>query len=199
MIFNTFIHYFHSLIDPPNVEELLKAAENAELHEQQFFAWKNDCEIEVERLAFESMGHEILGPTIDAFFSQLPPVPPDTINIRVHEIWRSTYTRGCFQEIHDHLPHHLSGVLFLDDHEENCGRFYFHHRHYSELTQEWKELYFPQSRMYIPAKRGQVLLFPSHMMHGVTVHRSDKIRRTVAFNINLELNKRNHSNNENLS
>ena len=95
MIFNTFIHYFHSLIDPPNVDELLDAAENAELHEQQFFAWKNDCEIEVERLAFESMGHEVIGPTIDTFFSQLPPVPPDTINIRDVIAFPKTQSATC--------------------------------------------------------------------------------------------------------
>ena len=38
----------------------------------------------------------------------------------------------------------------------------------------------------VAPKAGDVLLFPSYMLHGVTPHNSKKPRRTVSFNIHLE-------------
>ena len=131
----------------------------------------------------ESMHQGVLGPSIESFFSELPSPP---FKIQMDDIWRTSYKRGGFQEIHDHLPSDLSGVIFLDDIEDDFGQFYFHHRHHSEWSAEWRSLFFPESRLHLKGKRGQVLFFPSHMLHGVTIHRSDKLRRTVAFNIKLQ-------------
>ena len=183
MIHNTFVNSFHSFIDPPNKEELLCAAENAELHENQEFGWTKGCNVIAERLSMESMHQGVLGPSIESFFSELPSPP---FKIQMDDIWRTSYKRGGFQEIHDHLPSDLSGVIFLDDIEDDFGQFYFHHRHHSEWSAEWRSLFFPESRLHLKGKRGQVLFFPSHMLHGVTIHRSDKLRRTVAFNIKLQ-------------
>ena len=68
----------------------------------------------------------------------------------------------------------------------NFAQFYFHHRHHSDWSEEWRSLFFPESRVYLRGEKGQVLFFPSHMMHGVTPHNSDKLRKTVAFNIKLQ-------------
>tara|TARA_B100001250_G_C19601914_1_gene701004 strand:+ start:242 stop:790 length:549 start_codon:yes stop_codon:yes gene_type:complete len=181
MIFNTFSHYFHAIIDPSNKEELLDSIESSRLHDDQYFPWTNDCNIEVKRLDPDGIK---LGPTLDEFFIEFPSTDPFMMSVR--DVWQSTYTKGCFQEIHDHLPNTISGVIFLDNHQEDFSRFFFHYKHCSELTKEWREVFFPNSRYYIKGERGQVLLFPSHMMHGVTVHKSDTIRRTVAFNIQLK-------------
>jgi len=178
MIHNTFVHSFHSLIDPPNKEELLNALENANLHKDQGFEWTNDCLIKSERL---SLGLDIFFPSLDLFFKDLS--LDNNLNISLHEIWRNTYTKGFFQETHDHLPLHLSGVVFLTDYQKNDSKFYFQHRHHSEISKEWRELCLGQSRYYVEGKRGQVLLFPSYMMHGVTIHKSNSIRKTVAFNL----------------
>ena len=65
MIFNTFSHYFHAIIDPPNQEELLDSIESSGLHDDQHFPWTNDCNIEVKRLDPNDIK---LGPTLDEFF-----------------------------------------------------------------------------------------------------------------------------------
>ena len=46
----TLTHNYYSIIDPPNVEELLDAVENANLMDEQEFTWTDGCLIEVERL-----------------------------------------------------------------------------------------------------------------------------------------------------
>ena len=46
----TLTHNYYSIIDPPNMEELLDAVENANLMDEQEFTWTDGCLIEVERL-----------------------------------------------------------------------------------------------------------------------------------------------------
>ena len=189
MIYNTFLNSFHSFIDPPNEEELLDAIDNAQLHENQEFGWTDGCNVMVERLSLEDINQSILGPSIAQYFDhvgQLSTLPTRPFSIKVNDVWRTTYKRGGFQELHDHLPSDVSGVIFLDDDEDDFAQFYFHHRHHSDWSEEWRSLFFPESRVYLRGEKGQVLFFPSHMMHGVTPHNSDKLRKTVAFNIKLQ-------------
>ena len=40
-------------------------------------------------------------------------------------------------------------------------------------------------RRFIKAERGKVLLFPSYVLHGVTVHKSDYPRKTASFNLDI--------------
>ena len=42
-----------------------------------------------------------------------------------------------------------------------------------------------QESMWVDSKRGDILFFPSHMLHGVSPHKSDIPRMTVSGNIEL--------------
>ena len=74
--------------------------------------------------------------------------------IELLDIWRNTYQKGGFQEIHDHLvgavpesvsPFYgaeeadLSGCFFLEDYHPEASTFYFHNRHASELNVVWRK------------------------------------------------------------
>ena len=181
MITNTFVHSFHSLIDPPNKKELLDAVENAKLHDNQSFSWGDECILQQERLDFT--GTDILGPSLNIFFNDINASLDGQLNVNIAEIWKNTYTKGSFQEIHDHNPHQLSGVIFLDDYKPGHGRFYFHNRHDSDFSREWREICLGRSRFHVDGKRGEVLLFPSYMMHGVSPQTIESPRRTISFNI----------------
>ena len=178
MIHNTFTHSFHSLIDPPNKDELLYALENAPLTKDQDFEWTLNCSVTTERLDLDL---DVFFPSLDLFFKDLE--ANANLNISFNEVWSNTYSKGYFQELHDHLPMHLSGVFFLTDWKEGDAKFYFHHRHQSEISKEWIDLFLGRNNYFVEGKRGQVLLFPSWMMHGVAIHKSDNIRKTVAFNL----------------
>tara|TARA_X000000368_G_C22886454_1_gene647638 strand:+ start:78 stop:662 length:585 start_codon:yes stop_codon:yes gene_type:complete len=182
MIYNTFPHYFHSEVNPSNKEEMLDALENADLMDDQDCSWSDGCLIKFERLDFQNNFVEVFKPSLDEFFDDIQ-LNTSGLNLFLHEIWRNTYTKGFFQEIHDHLPLNLSGVVFLTDEQEGDGQFYFNHRQYAEVSKEWRDLRFLGERKFIKAERGKVILFPSHMLHGVSIHKSDNIRKTVSFNI----------------
>ena len=112
MIYNTFPHYFHSEINPSNKEEMLDAIENADLMDDQDCSWSDGCLVKFERLDFQNNFVEVFKPSLDEFFDDIQ-LNTSGLNLFLHEIWRNTYTKGFFQETHDHLPLHLSGVVFL--------------------------------------------------------------------------------------
>ena len=179
---DTVTHKYYSLIDPPNKEELLMSLENSELTEDQEFSWANGCSIQVERLDLREDFIPLFKPSLSIFFNELN-LDLRRLKLQCHEIWRNTYSRNFFQEIHDHTPMHLSGVLFLTNEKENDGRFFFYNESYTEVSREWRDLNFLGERTFIRSERGKLLLFPSYMLHGVSVHRSDNIRKSIAFNI----------------
>ena len=174
-----FSSYFYSIIEPPNKEELLNIAENPPLHERQYFEWSEDCSVNVERLPYDVFG-KLINPSLIEFQKEFQIDRP----FAVEDIWKPTYTKGSYQEIHDHSGCEISCVLFLDDLEEDGSKFFFYNRHSSELSLSWLE-YLPDvhpTNYYIDYKRGDAIFFPSYMLHGVSCHRSDNRRRTIAFN-----------------
>ena len=77
---------------------------------------------------------------------------------------------------------------------EDGGRFYFVNRHSSELGRKWISILGQEGEIhYVDYKKGDMVLFPSYMVHGVSrfkISKWDDIikrkrRRTVAFNINI--------------
>ena len=68
------------------------------------------------------------------------------------------------------------------------GNFYFYNRHAIELLKPQQQLIsnlFDTSYLsFVPSVvKGDILIFPSYLMHGVTMHKSEKTRTTISFNI----------------
>ena len=191
MIVNIFPNNFYSLISAPNKEEIFKEFENLKVDRKKSeeVTWNRNCNVKVEVL-YPDQVIKFLRPTLDIFFSQFN----FSVGVNVDQIWRNTYERGGFQEIHDHSGYgDLSGCLFLEDSRSSDGKFYFYNRHGSEVNMVWNKLLKSSTfgciesvNYNLAPKAGDVLLFPSYMLHGVTPHNSKKPRRTVSFNIYLE-------------
>ena len=99
--------------------------------------------------------------------------------------WLNKYSRGGFQEIHYHDDCDIAGVVFLND-GEDFSKFYFWDAHHTSFTKPWIKILTQMklSNIYYPeVKAGDVLLFPSHMLHGVSPHNCDIIRETFSFNV----------------
>ena len=195
MIKSIFSNYFYSLITPPNKEELIATFNNAKVDEKETkeLIWPNACEIKVESLHPRGVGY-VLSQTLKIFFIEMGVMEGDKDfdNMRMLSIWRNTYNKGYYQEIHDHLGPEgadLSGVVFLNDHVEGASEFYFYDKHYSEVTTSWRRLLqkvkAPNSNKLkiCNPKAGDVLLFPSYIPHGVTMHEINQPRTTISFNI----------------
>ena len=196
MIQTIFPTYFYSLITPPNKEELIESLTNAPVDEKhsKTLEWPNSCQIKVESL-YPNLVGSVLSKTIDIFLDQLEVEKNDFAHIKLSTVWKNTYNKGYFQEIHHH--HHgivekceISGVVFLTDPHRGASRFYFFNKHYAEMTIPLLRIMEKKNvdceKRFIIPKVGDVLLFPSYMLHGVTMHEIDQPRTTVAFNISLQ-------------
>ena len=191
MIVSIFPNNFYSLISAPNKEEIFKEFENPKVDRKKSegVRWNQYCNVKVDALYPDQVA-KFLKPTLDIFLAQFN----FSVEVNIDQIWRNTYERGGYQEIHDHSEHgDLSGCLFLGDIRSSDGKFYFYNRHGSEVKTVWKKLLnsstfgaIDMMNYCVAPKAGDVLLFPSYMLHGVTPHNSKKPRRTVSFNIYLE-------------
>tara|TARA_B100000427_G_C15284267_1_gene496802 strand:- start:65 stop:661 length:597 start_codon:yes stop_codon:yes gene_type:complete len=195
MIETIFPNNFYSVVSAPNKDEVITTFTNALENKEQTkeLLWPNACEIKVESLSPNGVG-PVLAPTLSIFFRDLgvDQGDKDLSRMRMLSIWRNTYNKGYYQEIHDHLSAEgsdLSGVVFLNDYEEGSSQFYFYNKHWSEIPQSWMMIIDKvkadnAAKFTIPnPKAGDVLLFPSYVPHGVTMHKIDQPRTTVSFNI----------------
>jgi len=64
---------------------------------------------------------------------------------------------------------------------EGYSQFYFLDRHV-DLSSVWKRV-LPLEQTHIPKiEAGDILFFPGHMLHGVSSHKHDNIRKTLSCN-----------------
>ena len=193
MIEIIFPRQFFGVIDPPNKEEVLDVFGKDDYLIEGNCKWDHgQCRVKTEYFSVEKVA-SVLQHAIRQFFNEFftdfnKNFKRDTIelNLKIPEIWRNTYEEGYFQEIHDHFPHDIAAVIFLDDPTEGSAEFYFFDNHQTEVTPNWRDLIFKNSQRNIMPPKGSFLFFPGHVMHGVSFHKLNTIRRTVSFNINLK-------------
>ena len=189
MIQNIFPSYFYSLMPLSNKEEVLKTLEKAKVdHEgSSHIEWNKYCSVKVEQLYVKDFA-SLLSPSVTIFLDNAG------INdgIKLDSIWRNTYGLGGYQEIHDHIVKsnsELSGCIFLEDQTEDASKFFFFNRQSSEISKKWKHVLGSNKidvfNYFLNPKAGDILFFPSYMLHGVTAHKSKKPRTTLSFNFNF--------------
>ena len=186
MIEIPFWNDFYSIITPENKNEIVKHCMNPSLElPKEEFEWGDECLSEKVYLKLTGFT-EILKPYIIQVLSKI--IDEDIpYGFSVDEVWRNTYHRYYHQEVHDHRGYELSFVIFLNDSQENDARFYF----INERTRLTPDLWGDISSMMpdsipIEGKKGDIVFFPSHMLHGVSPHKSDTPRVTVSGNIRIE-------------
>lgn len=179
-------NYFYHI--EPSQEGLLEYLESLPSHKDQKFTWGGKCISAKRRLSHDDILMNHLNKNISSFFNQVGLSREVSLIINFLEVWENTYKKGNFQEVHEHVDGmtNLSCVIFFDDWTENMATLYFQ-KYLSGVDQFWKENGM-QSDYFINPKRGDVLLFPSHMLHGVTAHGEDSIRKTVSINMQVHIN-----------
>ncbi len=182
MIEIPFYNDFYSIISPENKEEIIEHCLNASELPNQTFIWGEHCVSEKVYLKLTGFS-ELLKPYIIESLSEIVNIP---YGYNVYEVWKNTYHRYYHQESHSHDGSELSFVIFMDDYKENDARFYFINERSRVSPGIWADLSSDmQESMWVDSKRGDILFFPSHMLHGVSPHKSDIPRMTVSGNIEL--------------
>lgn len=172
---------FYSYIVPPNKEYLLNICKTAPKTKNQSFLWGSKSLSDKIRLNPNGFLNA-LSPSLKIFFDELG---VEHYNTDVTEVWKNSYKKGYHQEIHDHPDCDLSCVIFLDDYKEGQSKFYFSNRHSREPNSVWGNIINLHS-WYMYPEKGSLIFFPSHMLHGVTPHNSNKNRETISINLNIK-------------
>lgn len=108
------------------------------------------------------------------------PLPISPKNSVLQNIWWNVYDPDAYAIVHNHGYGDISGIYILELNEPNTTTFIANDVHpYGRAN-----LYDRTTKELTYAKEGDVLLFPSSLLH--YVHPAKKRRVTVAFNISSE-------------
>lgn len=122
---------------------------------------------------------ELRQPILDAVQEYIDGVGlnPD-YNISVNDSWLNATSKHGFQETHHHVPNTISGSFYISSPRE-YGPFFIKNPlayppheeigHFSDIQ-------------FVDLGEGDVVLFPSHLEHGVMQNPINKNRYSIAFN-----------------
>ena len=186
MIETPFWNDLFSFISPENKNQIIEHCMNPSLElPREEFKWGDECLSEKVHLKLTGFT-ELLKPYVIEVLSEVidEGIP---YAFSIDEVWKNTYHRYYHQEQHDHQGYELSFVIFTRDSEENDAKFYFVNERNRLTTELWKNVcsLMPDS-IPIEGKKGDIVFFPSHMLHGVSPHQSDTPRVTVSGNITIK-------------
>ena len=75
----------------------------------------------------------------------------------------------------------------MNDYQENDAKFYFVNERTRLTSESWGDVSALMSdSLPIEGKKGDIVFFPSHMLHGVSPHQSDNPRVTISGNISID-------------
>ena len=177
---------FYTKYQAPNADELINkinsytedSINNAE------FSWGNKSSSDKIPLKWQDY-LELLAPSVQLFANEFEV----GFNYTLYDPWVNLYKRGDHQEVHNH-PTHLASVFIAND-GEGFSQFYFLDSYNYTLTSTpLGELLKYNSQHTSKLKAGDIMFFPGYMLHGVTPHKSDVIRKTLSFNLDLKNIKR---------
>ena len=143
--------------------------------------WSSKCNVSVTNIESDT-SFELLSPNLN----ELSRLLGRTFSYRVNDSWLNTYDLGSYQEIHDHIPADISCVFFLN-HGKDFSEFYFRDRNNVDVSynlrtlMEFCDLWTPE------VDAGDIIFFPSNLLHGVSQHKSKTQRKTFSSNIHLTL------------
>ena len=170
---------FYLKYTAPNAKQLINVINTYTEIDNSKFKWGKRCDVDKIPLKWKDF-LDLLNPSIDLIAKEFNTI----INYTMYDPWLSLYKRGQHQEIHEHCGNDISCVFFANS-GEGFADFYFSDRNSIFLTERVKKLinYKP---IYVPEiNAGDILFFPSNMAHGVSPHKSDVIRKTLAVNFTI--------------
>ena len=110
-------------------------------------------------------------------------------DIFLSSMWFNINGKDTYNISHHHPTATIAGVLWIKA-PKNCGLLYFESPHefaeYDLMSMQKKEMvdqYLACANYNIVPKEGLMILFPSHLRHGVEMNQSDEDRISLAFNI----------------
>ena len=103
--------------------------------------------------------------------------------------WININSPGSYNVKHTHPNSHLSGVMWIKA-PKDSGNIVFDnpngHQTHTEINsynQEFKDQFFVHHAYWLPPIEGRMIIFPSHLQHGVNENNSNEDRISISFNV----------------
>ena len=173
---NFYVHF-----QVPNAKEII---ETVNCYDESYidnskFTWGSKSSSGKIALKWEDY-IELFKPSLNIFANEFD----SYVDCKMYNPWLNLYKRRDFQEVHDHRGNDFSCVFIINE-GEGFSKFYFKDRNYMFKSLKIEKM-INYSDNYIPElKTGDFIVFPSHMLHGVTPHNSNSVRKTLSFNIDI--------------
>lgn len=176
-----FPNYFYFKYKAPNFDEFINELELETNINNDDFSWGKECK--VDKILLNSKKHlNYLIPSLQLLCNDLE----GQIELDIVSSWMNFYKKGYHQEIHMHRPNDLVCVFFMNS-GDDFSKFYFYDRNNVDIPFVWDKIVNLRSKHFVEYERGDIIFFPAHMLHGVSVHNSDIVRKTFSCNININL------------
>lgn len=180
MIKELFPKGFYTIFDIPNFDEMSEFCSKYTECDNSF-SWQHGCKVNTTSINVDD-AVSMLSPTLNEFSKQLN----YSFNCDCGDPWLNHYNRDSFQEVHSHSENDFAAVFFMND-GEDFSKFYFYesksmgHARWVNILPEVAD-----TNNYFSTQKGKVIIFPGWMNHGVTRHKSDTTRVTMACNFNFQ-------------
>lgn len=114
--------------------------------------------------------------------------PAGNVDVHITQSWVNFTKPGEFHHVHSHNNSFLSGVFYIRSDAET-DKIVFHKQENSGLSidlpaTEWNS--YNSKTWWYPVGTGDIILFPSNLVHEVPKTTSDSDRISLAFNVFLK-------------
>jgi len=126
---------------------------------------------------------------IEPFISQLP--FKKSINLKFEVPWMNVYEKGGYQEAHHHMSgNNILSYCYFSNLPENSGKFLFLNDQYRNYCYNGLIEYLnPDDHVVewapLNVEEGDLIVFPSFLIHQSTYHKSKEQRVTISGNVSL--------------
>ena len=172
---------FYTIYQAPNADELINKINTytEDSIDNDDFSWGDKSSSDKIPLKWQDY-LELLAPSVQLFADEFEV----GFNYTLYDPWVNLYKRGDFQEVHGH-PNDLASVFVAND-GEDFSQFYFLDKdNYSASFSGLGKILKYDCNHNVELKAGDIMFFPGYMLHGVSPHKSDIIRKTLSFNLDI--------------
>ena len=107
---------------------------------------------------------------------------PESIDITITTSWLINAIPGTSSEIHFHENSYMSGVLAVDCIEDYPIQFKRHNYSAGQIPVVFEHINPAQEMNFVPISTGELMLFPSTLLHGTTINTTQTIPLFLVFN-----------------
>ena len=180
MLVSPFTSEFYTIFPAPNADEFIELIDKSKDINNDHFDWGSKCKIDRIPLSWKDT-IDLYEPSIELLYKEFN----KSFSYTLFDPWINLYKKGYYQEIHAHKGSDISSVFFAND-GENFSKLFFSDRNSCNFSCKYEELISYVNTHDLNYKKGDIIFFPSHLLHGVTSHKSDVIRKTMSANLNIK-------------